>query len=55
MALEMNDDVLPRSFIEITLDPRKKSRFRLMRELYDQGVSSKRNPDRSIELNNLSH
>ena len=41
MVLEMNVDVFTRSLTEITLDPARKNRIRLMTELYDQGVSTK--------------
>ena len=41
MVLEMNVDVFTRSLTEITLDPARKNRLRLMTEPYDQGVSTK--------------
>ena len=41
MVLEMNVDVFTRSLTEITLDPARKNRLRLMTELCDQGVSSR--------------
>ena len=39
MGLEMNVDVFTRSLTEITLDPARKNRLRVMIELHDQGVS----------------
>ena len=41
MVLEMNVDVFTRSLTEITLDPARKNRLRVMIEPYDQGVSSR--------------
>ena len=41
MALEVNIDVFTRSLTEITLDPARKNRLRVMIEPYDQGVSSR--------------
>ena len=50
MVLEMNADAFTRSLTQITLDPERKNRLRVMIELHDQGVSRKEISDCGSEM-----
>ena len=50
MVLEMNVDIFTRSLTEITLDPARKNRLRVMIELHDQEFSSRKISDSGREM-----
>ena len=54
MVFEMNVDVFTRSLTEITLDPARKNRLRVMIELHDQGVSRREISDCGSEMELLT-